>query len=71
VTRLQRLAEEPLNDSPGYHTLVFQNNTDMPSQFALVGWTKSLTCDELTDASTAVMRDFREQYTDKAPELIP
>jgi Protein of unknown function (DUF3105) len=71
VARFQRLAEEPLNDSPGYHTLVFQNNTDMPSQFALVGWTKSLTCDELTDASMAVMRDFREQYTDKAPELIP
>ncbi len=71
VARLQKIAEEPLNDSPGYHTLVFQNNTDMPSQFALVAWTKSLTCNELNDRSIAVMRSFREQYTDKGPELIP
>jgi hypothetical protein len=71
VAKLQRLAQEPLNDSPGYHTLVFQNNTDMPAQFALVAWTKSLTCDKLTTASMDVMRSFREQYTDKAPELIP
>ncbi len=71
VAKLQRLAQEPLNDSPGYHTLVFQNNTDMPTQYALVGWTKSLTCDKLTTASMDVMRSFRERYTDKAPELIP
>jgi hypothetical protein len=71
VAKLRSLAEEPLNDSPGYHTLVFQNNTDMRAQFALVAWTKSLTCDRLTDASMDVMRSFREQYTDKAPELIP
>jgi hypothetical protein len=71
VAKLQRLAQEPLNDSPGYHTLVLQNNTDMPTQYALVAWTKSLTCDKLTTASMDVMRSFRERYTDKAPELIP
>ena len=71
VRQLQQLAEEPLNDSPGYHTLVFQNNTNMPTQFALVAWTKSLTCNELNDRSMDVMRTFRETYTDKAPELIP
>ena len=36
VAKLRALAEEPLNDSPGYHTLVFQNNTKIPSQLALV-----------------------------------
>jgi hypothetical protein len=71
VAKLQRLAQEPLNDSPGYHTLVLQNNTDMPTQYAVVAWTKSLTCDKLTTASMDVMRSFRERYTDKAPELIP
>lgn len=71
VAKLQRLAQEPLNDSPGYHTAVFQNNTDMRAQYALVAWTKLLTCDKLTAQSQDVMRQFREQYTDKAPELIP
>jgi hypothetical protein len=71
VAKLQRLAQEPLNDSPGYHTLALQNNTDMRAQYALVAWTKSLTCDKLTTASMDVMRSFRERYTDKAPELIP
>jgi hypothetical protein len=71
VAKLRRLAQEPLNDSPGYHTLVLQNNTDMAAQYAVVAWTKSLTCDKLTTASMDVMRSFRERYTDKAPELIP
>jgi hypothetical protein len=71
VAKLRSLAEEEFNDSPGYHVLLFQNNTKMPAQFALVGWTKSLTCDKLTDQSMDVMRDFRAAYTDKGPEFIP
>jgi hypothetical protein len=71
VNRLRRLAEEELNDSPGYHTLLFQNNTDMPAQFAVAAWTKSLTCDRLTADAEQVMRDFRERFTDKGPEFIP
>jgi Protein of unknown function (DUF3105) len=71
VAKLRSLAEEEFNDSPGYHTLMFQNNTKMTSQFALVAWTKSLTCDKLTDQSMDVMRQFRETYTDKGPEFIP
>ena len=43
----------------------------MPTQFALVAWTKSLTCDTLDAKSIAVMRQFRKAYTDKGPELIP
>jgi uncharacterized protein DUF3105 len=71
VAQLQKLAEEPLNDSAGYHVLMFQNNTNMPSQFALAAWTKLLTCDKLTPQSIAVMRKFRKAFTDKAPEFIP
>jgi hypothetical protein len=71
VAKLRALAEEQFNDSPGYHTLLFQNNTKMTAQFALTAWTKSLTCDRLTSQSEDVMRQFRELYTDKAPEFIP
>jgi hypothetical protein len=71
ITKLQKVAEEPLNDSAGYHVLMFQNNTKMPSQYALVAWTKSLTCDKLTPQAMDVMRDFRKTYTDKGPEFIP
>jgi hypothetical protein len=71
VNKLRALAEEPLNDSAGYHTLMFQNNTKMTAQFALTAWTKSLTCDRLTPQAEDVMRQFRELYTDKAPEFIP
>jgi len=71
VAQLQKLAEEPLNGSAGYHVLMFQNNTNMPSQFALAAWTKLLTCDQLTPKSLAVMRTFRKAFTDKGPEFIP
>jgi hypothetical protein len=71
VAQLQKLAEEPLNGSPGYHVLMFENNTKMPSQFALAAWTKLLTCNSLNAKSMAVMRQFRKAYTDKGPEFIP
>ena len=71
VAKLQKLAEEELNGSAGYHVLMFQNNTKMPSQFALAAWTKLLTCNKLTPQSMDVMREFRKAYTDKGPEFIP
>jgi type II secretory pathway pseudopilin PulG len=71
VAQFQKIAEEPLHGSAGYHVLMFQNNTKMPSQFALAGWTKLLTCNALNAKSMDVMRQFRKAYTDKGPELIP
>ncbi len=71
VAKFRKLAEEELNGTPGYHVLMFENNTKMPTQFALVAWTKSLTCDTLEAKSMDVMRQFRKAYTDKGPELIP
>jgi hypothetical protein len=71
VAALQKIAEEKLNGTPGYHVLMFQNNTKMPTQFALTAWTKSLSCNTLDAKSTDVMRSFRKAYTDKGPELIP
>src|SRR3954452_11314302 len=71
VAELRKIAEEKLNGTAGYHVLMFQNNTKMPAQFALVAWTKLLTCNKLDSKSEDVMREFRSTFTDKGPELIP
>src|SRR3954452_8970139 len=71
VARFRKLAEEELNGAAGYHVLMFRNNTNMPTQFALVAWTKSLKCNELNAKTEDVMRAFRKAFTDKRPELIP
>jgi hypothetical protein len=71
VAKLRALAEEPLNGTAGYHTLLFENNTDMPSPFAATAWTKSITCSSLTPNALNAMREFRKAFTDRAPEFIP
>ena len=71
VAKLRALAEEPLNGTPGYHTLFFENNTNMPAEFAAAAWTRSITCPRLTPAALDAMRDFRKAFTDKGPEFIP
>jgi Protein of unknown function (DUF3105) len=71
IAKLRGLAEEPFNGSAGYHTLLFENNTNMPAPFAVTAWTKSLTCSSLTPQALDAMRDFRKAFTDKAPEFIP
>ena len=71
VAKLRRLAEEPFNGTAGYHVLLFENNTDMPAQFAATAWTKSITCPTLSTAALGAMRDFRTAFTDKGPEFIP
>jgi hypothetical protein len=71
VAKLRKLAQEPLNGTPGYHVLLFQNNTNMPARFAATAWTKLITCPTLSTKALAAMREFRTAFTDKAPELIP
>ena len=71
VAKLRALAEEKLNDTAGYHVLMFENNTNMPTEFAATAWTKSITCSQLTPLALGAMREFRTAYTDKAPEFIP
>ena len=71
IAKLQKLAEEPLNDSAGYHVLMFQNNTKMPTQFALTAWTKSLTCDKLTPQSIASCATSARRSPTRAPSSSP
>jgi hypothetical protein len=71
IAKLRALAGEPFNGTAGYHTLLFENNTNMPTQFAATAWTKSITCASLSPAAISAMREFRQTYTDKGPEFIP
>jgi Protein of unknown function (DUF3105) len=71
VAKLRALAEEPVNGTPGYHMLMFENNTNMPEEFAATAWTKSIACPRLTPKAIDAMRAFRKAFTDKGPEFIP
>jgi type II secretory pathway pseudopilin PulG len=71
IAKLRSLAEESLKGTSGYHVLLFENNTDMPDQFAATAWTRSISCPTLDAKSIAAMRAFRKAFTDKGPEFIP
>ncbi|MCP9489607.1 MAG: DUF3105 domain-containing protein [Solirubrobacteraceae bacterium MAG38_C4-C5] len=72
IDTLRALTQETVLGAPGgYHTLVMENNTEMPYAFAAVNWTRFLGCEEMSPASIDAMRLFREEYTDDAPERVP
>ncbi len=72
IDTLRALTQEPVLGAPGgYHTLVMENNTEMPYAMAAVNWTRFLGCQELNPASIDAMRLFREEFTDDAPERVP
>jgi hypothetical protein len=71
IDTLNALYNEPVNGTPGYHALLFENNTGMTAPVAATAWGRMLTCDNLSSASIDALRAFRDKYTDKGPEFIP
>ena len=71
VATLRRLAESKFKGTAGYHTLMFENNTNMPEQFAATAWTHSIACTKLTPQAVTALTKFRNAFTDKGPEFIP
>lgn len=71
VAKLRRLAESKFDGTAGYHTLMFENDTNMPEPFAATAWTRSITCTKLTPQALTAMESFRNAFTDKGPEFIP
>lgn len=71
IAQIESLALEPFNGSEDYHTVVYQNNTNMPYAVAAVAWGHILGCKTLNDNFFNAARAFRQAYTDKAPEIIP
>lgn len=58
-------------ETDGYHTLLFENTTNMPFEVAATAWTHVLGCKKFTDQSFDALRAFRERYVDKGPEQVP
>lgn len=72
IAQLQNLFNEPVLDSGnGYHSVLMQNNTDMPFAVAAVAWRNYVGCPEFNDKAIAALRAFREVYVDTAPEQVP
>lgn len=72
IGQLETLFNESYEGGPdGYHTLLLQNNSRMPFAVGAVAWTRYVTCDRFTDRTFDALREFREEYVDKAPEQVP
>jgi hypothetical protein len=69
--QLNTLFNEKVKGVPGYHTMLFQNNTDMPYEVAATAWTQMLGCKTVNDKTWDALRAFRDRFTDKGPEIIP
>ena len=66
-----RQLEAFVAENEGYHMLLYENTTNMPSQVSATAWTHSLTCDQMNPQVFDAMRTFRDEYIDKGPEKIP
>ena len=55
----------------GYHMLMFQNGTNMPYAVAATAWDHSVNCPTMNDKVFDALRDFRQKYIDKGPEIVP
>jgi hypothetical protein len=71
VATLRKVAESKFKGTAGYHTLMFENNTNMPEPFAATAWTHSIACEKLTPQAVTALTKFRKAFTDKGPEFIP
>ncbi|HEV2062637.1 MAG TPA: DUF3105 domain-containing protein [Solirubrobacteraceae bacterium] len=76
VNQLEALVNEEVRGEPGYHTLLFENQSEMPYAVAATGWTHSLACPEWNNRIFDAVRAFREEmiagrWQGDIPELIP
>ena len=71
IDQLETVANEEVKGTPAYHTLVFQNQTNMEPAVAATAWGRSLTCDQWNDQVFDAIRAFRRDRVDKGPEFIP
>lgn len=71
VDKLEAVASEEVRGDAGYHTLVYQNLTDMEPAVAAVAWRYSLTCPQANDKIYDAIRAFRIARLDKGPEFVP
>jgi hypothetical protein len=66
--KLEKLFEEA---NEGYHTLLYENTTDMDAAVAATAWDWMLTCPDINDKTWDALRTFRDEHIDEAPERVP
>ncbi|MGI8594662.1 MAG: DUF3105 domain-containing protein, partial [Solirubrobacteraceae bacterium] len=73
VTRRQyaQLTALVSEQGEGFHQLLFRNQTKMPFTVAATAWTQLLGCKTFNPKVFDAIRNFRERYTDRAPEAVP
>ena len=76
IDQLEAMVGEKVQGTEGYHTLMFENQTNMPSAVAATSWTRSLTCPTFNDKVFDALRAFREkaitgEWAADIPEQIP
>jgi hypothetical protein len=60
-----------LFDEDPFHMVLVPNETDMPYEVAASAWTRSITCETVTDKTWDALRLFRDRYRDQGPEKVP
>jgi len=72
VRLLSSLVESyEVKGTPGYHALLFENQTRMQPAVAATAWTKALVCPSMNDRVYDAIRTFWRANVDKGPEFIP
>jgi hypothetical protein len=59
IDQLEALVNEDVRGTEGWHTLLFENQSDMNAAVAITSWTRSLTCPQFTDGVFDAFRAFR------------
>lgn len=76
INQLETLFNEEVQGTGGYHTLLFENQSQMTAAVAATSWTRSLTCPTFDDKVFDALRAFREkaivgEWQADIPEPIP
>ncbi len=70
IAVLQKLFNEDAQGTPAYHSVLMQNNTEMPFEVAAVAWRNYVGCPKYSLQAVEAMRAFRDVYVDTAPEQV-
>lgn len=71
VGQMVNLFNESVKGTEGYHSLLFENQTNMDAAIAATAWGYTLACPEVNDRVWDALRAFRRDRVDKGPEFIP
>ena len=63
--------EAVVAENEGYHTLLYENASDMKYAVAATAWGRLLGCSRVSGETIDALRTFRTAFIDKGPEAVP